>query len=215
MGDESLPADTGKAKFVGGGSPFADVSKVCLLLRDMPSAWHVCGGWAIDLFLGRVTRAHKDVDISVARADQLRAHEFMRARGWTLEKAAGGRLEPWGEGELLPARVHGVWCRNEAHDPPFVELLFDEADAREFRFRRDPSVTLPLERASFETEVSETGVRARVLAPELVLLYKSKGAGANEEDFRNARRALGAGARAWLKGALGKVYGRHPWADFL
>ena len=77
------PADDG-SRFAAGGPGFADVAKVCRALRDMPCGWYVCGGWAIDLFLGRVTRAHKDVDISVARADQLRAQEFMRARGWTL-----------------------------------------------------------------------------------------------------------------------------------
>ncbi len=33
----------------------------------------VSGGWAINLFLGKQTRAHKDADVSILRRDQLKA----------------------------------------------------------------------------------------------------------------------------------------------
>jgi len=38
--------------------------------------WFIAGGWAVDLFLGRVTRSHKDIEIAIVRADQgaLRAY---------------------------------------------------------------------------------------------------------------------------------------------
>ncbi len=45
---------------------FDEVRRVGGLLRDLRRGWYVCGGWALDLFLGRVTRAHKDVDVAVA-----------------------------------------------------------------------------------------------------------------------------------------------------
>ena len=189
---------------------FAEVERVCALLRDLRCEWYVCGGWAIDLFVGRLTRAHKDVDVSVPRARQLEVRGYLKSRGWSLEKAHDGGLTPWEDGEFLSAPFHTVWCRNDAHDPDFVELQLDDIDEEAFRFRREPSVTRARGLMSFETS---SGVP--VLAPEIVLLYKSNAVEEYAEDFRNAARALGAGPRAWLKDALVKVYARHAWAEEL
>lgn len=191
-------------------TPFAQIERVAALLRDLPCEWYVCGGWAVDLFLGRVTRAHKDIDLSIPRVRQLEVRDYLGARGWSFEKAHDGRLSPWEDGEVLSLPFHAVWCRNGAHDPDFVELMLDEIDDGRFAFRRDPSVTLPRERVSFKTEAG-----VPVLAPELVLLYKSSAAEDYAGDFRNAAPALGREARAWLKGALARVYGRHAWAEEL
>jgi len=189
---------------------FAEVERVASLLRELPCEWYVCGGWAVDLFLGRVTRAHKDVDISVARDSQLEVRGYMSARGWRLEKAHDGKLTPWGEGEFLSKPLHTVWCRSDAHEPDFVEFQLDDIDDERFTFRRDSSLSLPRTRMSFRTE---SGVP--VLAPELVLLYKSSAADEYADDFRNCVGALDAPAREWLKDALGKLYTRHPWAGEL
>lgn len=190
--------------------PFAEVEKVASLLQDLSCEWYVCGGWAVDLFLGRVTREHKDVDVSIPRKSQLEVREYMSRRGWTLEKAHDGKLTPWEDGEFLSQPLHTVWCRSDAHEPGFVEFQLDDIDDARFAFRRDPTLTLPRERMSFKTD---TGVPA--LAPEMVLLYKSSAADEYADDFRKSVAALGADARAWLKDALAKVYGRHPWMEEL
>lgn len=39
------------------------------VLADLDCAWWVAGGWALDLHLGRQTRAHADVDVLVLRDD--------------------------------------------------------------------------------------------------------------------------------------------------
>lgn len=189
---------------------FAEVEKVGALLRDLPRPWYVCGGWAIDLFLGRVTRAHKDVDVAVARRDQLEVQRYLSRRGWRLDVAHDGELSPWAEGQRLELPAHAVWCRRGGHDPDFVELLLNEIDDEGFRFRRDESVRLARGRVSF---VSARGLP--VLAPEIVLLYMSNRAGEYAADFRHAAGALSAEGRAWLKGALGRLYARHPWAGEL
>ena len=189
---------------------FDEVRRVGALLRDLRCGWYVCGGWALDLFLGRVTRDHKDVDIAFARRDQSEVQGYLLRRGWKLEKAADGRLSPWEEGEELRLPLHGVWCRNEAHDPDFFEVLLNEIDDELFRFRRDPTVTLPRARMSFESPLG-----LPVLAPEVVLLYKSNSNEEYGEDFHNAAPALSREARAWLKGALDKVSPGHTWAEEL
>jgi hypothetical protein len=59
--------------------------------------WCIGGGWAIDLWLGRVTRRHADVDVVILRRDQ---HTVRRTMGedWRWEAvvppvAAGARRE--------------------------------------------------------------------------------------------------------------------------
>lgn len=80
---------------------FAEIRKVDSLLSGLNCQWFVCGGWAIDLFLNRVTREHKDVDIAIARRDQFEMRDYLKRRGWKLEKAAGGELISWTDAEYL------------------------------------------------------------------------------------------------------------------
>lgn len=191
-------------------SEFAEVTKIGSLLRDLPCPWFVCGGWALDLFLGRVTRPHKDVDVAVARADQLVVRDYLLGRGWTLERAEDGQLIPWPDGERLELPSHAVWCRNDSHDPDFFEVLLNEVDGGGFRFRRDQSVTLARGRMSFRTP---SGLP--VLAPEIVLLYKSSRPEEHDADFRSTAPSLSEESRGWLKGALERLSARHPWAENL
>lgn len=40
------------------------------------------GGWAVDLWVGRLTRPHDDIDVLVWRRDEPRVHEALGAAGW-------------------------------------------------------------------------------------------------------------------------------------
>ena len=40
------------------------------------------GGWAVDLWVGRLTRPHDDIDVLVWRRDESRVHEALRSAGW-------------------------------------------------------------------------------------------------------------------------------------
>ena len=39
----------------------------------------IAGGWALDLALGRQTRAHEDVDVAVLRSEHEQLREFFAA----------------------------------------------------------------------------------------------------------------------------------------
>ena len=184
------------------------IAAVARLMADFARPWAVCGGWSIDLWLGRVTRAHKDVDILVFRRDQLVAQSYLRGRGWTLEVAHDGALTPWAEDEFLQLPRHGIWCKNRAHDPDFVEILLNETDGARFLFRRDPTIAAPLNRALLRTP---SGLP--FLAPEIALLYKSGSPDVEENaaDFRTAAPALDAERRAWLRAAIEQTRPDHSW----
>ena len=173
---------------------------------DLQCQWFICGGWAIDLFLNRITRNHKDIDIAIARNDQLKVQEYLKQRGWILEKAINGKLSPWTDREWLTLPVHTIWCKKDKYDPDFVEVLLNEIDEDQFRFRRDQSITVAREQMFFKTS---SGLP--VLAPEIVLLYKSNCPEEHEDDFQNTVKSLAEEKRIWLRMALSKLFAQHPW----
>lgn len=191
---------------------FAEPLRVAELMARFERPWAFCGGWAIDLFLGRATRGHKDVDIAIARRDQLALQAYLTVRGWSLAVAHHGELAPWVEGAYIELPRHGIWATNAAYRPGFVEVLLNEVDGEYCRFRKDPSIAVDLELAFM---CSRAGLP--LLAPEIVLLYKA-GDAANPEntaDFRAALPALDAVRRHWLKAALGRLYADHAWVEYL
>src|SRR4030095_1337100 len=95
--------------------------------------------------------------------------DYLLSRGWTLEKAVSGQLFPWQPGEWIDLPIHVVWCKKDDAVPDCVELLFNEVDERNFCYRKDTSITLPLEKMITS---SPSGIP--ILAPEIVLLYKSR-----------------------------------------
>lgn len=78
-------------------------------MAGYPHEWFVCGGWAVDLLLGRQTRDHDDVDIVVFEDDQRALHSHLD--GWQQlghdDAVAEACLDQW-DGRWLtpPAHVH-------------------------------------------------------------------------------------------------------------
>ena len=48
---------------------FGPIEAFARIMAGFPQPWYVAGGWAIDLFGGRVTRAHEDLEVAVCRRD--------------------------------------------------------------------------------------------------------------------------------------------------
>lgn len=179
--------------------------RVAALLEGFDRPWFVAGAWAIDLFLGRVTRPHGDVDIAVFRADQHALRSYLR--GWRFEKAVAGRPEPWAEDEELSLPVHELHVRRDVGEPAHVEVLLTESSGTDWQFRRNPAITRPIQqiRLYFESGVP-------YLSPEIVLLYKAKHLTKNDDfDFENARPSLGDERRRWLRNALVACHPGHRW----
>ncbi len=188
------------------------IDSIATLLAHLPVPWGFCGGWAIDLFLNRITRLHKDVDVAILRTDQRVVFEFLRQRGWTLEKAVQGTLIPFQGDELITLPVHTIWCQNAQHYPDFLEILLNDSEKDQFLFRRDRSICYPSIEAVL---LSSSGLP--ILAPEIVLLYKSNDleSAENRWDFQYTLPALNIQRRRWLSEALRKLAPEHEWLKFL
>jgi GrpB-like predicted nucleotidyltransferase (UPF0157 family) len=191
---------------------FAPLHRVAEELRDFSPPWHVCGGWALDLFLCRVTRVHQDVDVVVSHADQLILQDYLTARGWTLLTPYEERLHPW------PPHMRLEPPRHQAHAHrrgAFIDFLLTDQEGGVWRYRRDPAIVRDLSRLGLQ---ADDGIP--FLAPELVLLFKSKNTSGRERakdqvDFEAVCARLEPERRAWLRWALLAAEPSHPWLERL
>ncbi|HVV35767.1 MAG TPA: 2-amino-4-hydroxy-6-hydroxymethyldihydropteridine diphosphokinase, partial [Acidimicrobiales bacterium] len=159
-------------------------------MRGWDGPWAVAGGWAIELFVGRRVRDHRDLEIAVARADADRVHE--QFAGWDLFFPSPVAMTRWRAGDPLPADQHQVWAQRDGvwtH-----EVFFEDIRDGRLHYRRDAAVTLPVEQAILR---SAEGIP--YIAPELQLLYKAKAMRRRDElDFAAAEPLLSDAQRAWL-----------------
>lgn len=146
------------------------------------------------------------------RSDQLIIQGRLASQGWTLEKAVQGQLIPWQMGEWIDLPVHVIWCKHPNASPGFIELLFNELQDGRFLYRRDPSIALP-----FEKVIISSSSGLPILAPEIVLLYKSVKPEdpSAAVDFKNALPELPTQACQWLAAALEQSNPDHIWLKLL
>lgn len=184
-------------------------------LIDGTSAW-LSGGVGIDHWLGRVTRAHGDVDVSVTRRDRAAflaglpssLRPFAAQDGWLTP------LDELGPDDAGPddagtddAGPDNVWCRDQRSGRWVLQVNAEDGDDTTWAYRRDPSVVLPWPRAVLVV----AGVRT--VAPEVQLLWKSRAPRpVDESDRRNVLDRLDADARTWLQRSIRTAHPGSPWA---
>lgn len=175
------------------------------LLADFGYPWWIAGGWAIDLFVGRTTREHDDLDIELPRNGLVGL--AMMLDGWDLPFAHSGSLYPWRPPEPVPDEMHGLWCRPDPGSPWRFQILLARVDDGVWRFRRDQRIS---------RRIDDVGFRAAdglpIIAPEIQLLYKASGQRPKDEhDLALAMPLLSDGQREWLQSALGIWNAEHDW----
>jgi len=183
------------------------VEEVYVLLRDLPVPWWIAGGLALDLFVGRVTCQHGDIDVLILRRHQLILQEYLA--DWDLFKTNQPGLQPWLKGEYLSLGVNQVWCRRTPAAAWALEVMFMEATEDRWFYRRAPSVG---------GAITDLGCRTPAgipyLSPEIQLLYKARSVplAKDEADFQAVLPLLRQEQRAWLKTALEVQFPEgHPW----
>lgn len=172
-------------------------------LQHFDKPWYIAGGWAIDLYIGSHTRAHKDIEVAVLREDQ----QYVRAylNDWSFQKAVHGQLQPW-EQEFLALPIHEIHATHTVTGEQLEILLNDVANER-WTFRRDTRISLPL---SLLRCTTSTGIP--YLAPEVVLLYKATQTREKDDaDFYAVKPFLEEHRKQWLRDALTLHMPTHHW----
>lgn len=188
--------------------PVAEVARV---FRPIPIPWWIAGGTALDLFLGRTTRPHTDLDILILRRDQLTAQRHLS--DWQLFRTKAPdppHLAPWARGAFLEPPVNGVWVRSEDDGPWCFDIMLMETEGEDWVYRRHRSIRGTIADLGLETD---DGIP--YLRPEVQLLYKSgTGRGKDSGDLAAVLPHLGQQRASWLLQALQNQYPEgHDWTE--
>ena len=192
---------------------FEEVRRIATAFRSFKAPWWFSGGWAIDLYLGRVTREHHDVDVTVLRRDQ----DGLRAAlsGFELKKIVPhpggvpgqGTITAWAPSERLELPIHQANAYAIGKSELSFQIMLNDTDGTEWWYRRDRRIRRPMATLGFE---SSEGVS--YLAPEITILFKAKTMRpCDEADFEAVLPMLTGEARDWLRGALALAHPNHPW----
>ena len=184
------------------------------LLADAPFQWWIAGGWSLDLFLEKQARPHFDVDIAIARQDQLAAQLYLK--GWDFwstmrDKNGAIVLGHWETGEMLGTEIPGVWGRESPDTPWRFEFLLHEISEQLWTFRYSALVQHPLGNiAGFTPD----GIP--YLQPEIALLYKAaRLRDVDMQDFHRVLPHLSDEQRSQLASDLYKFEPTHPCLEML
>ena len=116
----------------------ASIEKCITVKRIMQSfnkPWAIAGGWSIDLFLGKVTREHDDIEIVLYRKDQFAIQEYLD--DWNFKKVQNRNVLPWQRNEHLALPIHETYAE-KAHEK--IEILLNELDGEHWLYRRDSRI---------------------------------------------------------------------------
>jgi len=189
------------------------VEEAAGLMAGLRIPWWIAGGWAIDLFLGRQTRAHGDTDVLVRRDDQLEVQGYLMDRGWDLHKTQQPGLKPWPRGEFQARPYDDIWCRRAPEESWALQIMLLDTDGGRWVFKRDPAIGGPLDDLG-----RRTGAGVPYMAPEIQLFYKAKPQtlAKDQSDFDSALPFLSPAAQTWLLRHLEHRFpDGHVWAAAL
>lgn len=184
------------------------VRQTAELMTGLEVEWWIAGGWAIDLFLDRITRDHADTDVLVLRRDQVRVCLHFLNAGWDLWAVdRPDHLRPLKRDETVPSSVNDIWCRPDRRSAWALQLMLGESEGKSWIYRRDREVSLPLSEVGLHTPDAVPYV-----APQIELLFKSRSPRPRDEaDFTLAMTELSPSARRWLALAITRADPEHPW----
>ena len=203
------------------------------LLQGQDFSYAICGGFALDLFLGYESRVHGDIDILAFWEDRETIITYMQSKGFLVyEMLGGGKVHRITDIQAQEKLQKNIFCCTEdcelvrLYDTEekdtfwfdfqhiglstlnYIEFLFNGKTEDEFVYVRDNRIKRELGKAILVKD----GVT--YLAPELCLLFKSTDIEREgyQQDFELTVERLNEEQRAWFAKAMELLYPEgHKW----
>ncbi|MBB5895977.1 nucleotidyltransferase domain-containing protein [Kutzneria kofuensis] len=205
-GIELSPAeiDALEARWAASWTP----TEVAGRLAGIATPWCVAAGWALDLFRGRQTRAHGDIEIAVPAADFPEVRD--RFPGYAFDAVSSGRIWENADKAVLAA-THQTWLRDPQTENYLLDVFREPHDGDTWICRHDETIRLP-----YNDIIRHTDDGVPYLTPELVLLFKAKHARPKDQtDFDGTVPQLTKAQRTTLAELIAHIYPEHRWLEDL
>lgn len=176
-------------------------------LAGVAAPWAVAGGWAIDLWLGRQTRGHGDLEITVPEPRYPEIQARLESLGLELFTIDDGQVIAMAPGETPPPHTHQTWAMDPVAQAWRIDVFREPGDDHTWIYRRTGDFSTP---RAWAAGCTPAGVP--YVAPQIVLFFKAKAMRDKDQaDFAIAAPRLSPEARAWLAAALRTHHPDHPW----
>lgn len=194
------------------------VTRLAALMSSYPRPWALCGGWALDSWLGRVSRDHDDVDLSVLDADHRELEEHLA--GWQLiahTSVVDDSSNALWDGRKLPVPSH-IHARSPSDAGPlpedgvcmpaqgwWLDIQIDGREGDDWVLSRDPLISMPIRDA-----IKRSPWGLPTVVPQALLFFKARDLHRKDRlDFARFRKHLTPEQRDWLRDAIAQM--EHPW----
>tara|TARA_R110002072_G_scaffold1780_14_gene15016 strand:- start:160 stop:699 length:540 start_codon:yes stop_codon:yes gene_type:complete len=145
--------------------------------------WFLCGGVSIDIFAGRQTRLHGDIDVGVYRSDILNClHSLARDCVYICDPP--GTVVHW-DGGGIEDHVNDIWITSPDGTYWILQILLYTDHGDNVIFKRDPAVTWQKSAHTIECD------GYRILNPAISLLYKASRGGFEPRDAQDIATIIG------------------------
>jgi Aminoglycoside-2''-adenylyltransferase len=181
-------------------------------LGGVTTRWYVVAGWAIDLFLGRTTRIHEDIEIGVPAAGFTEVRAALATFDCDVVGSVDGHTGMrWPLNSPAFDEHFQTWFRDPATGTYHLDVFRDPHEGDTWHCRRDPSI-----QRSYRNVVMVTDAGIPYMAPEIVLLFKAKADRPKDRaDLDAVRTELTTAQRSWLRHTLASLHPEHPWLALL
>jgi hypothetical protein len=177
-------------------------AEVTRRLAGTDVSWCVTAGWAVDLFVGRETRTHEDLEIAIPAASWPDVRRELSTLDFVVP--AAGQLWPLNSANL-DAQIQ-TWGRDDS-GVFRLDVFREPHDGGTWICRRDARLTRPY---SALIRMTQDGIP--FMAPEVVLLFKAKhDRDKDRADLDVCLPLMSTAEREWLAAAIEMVHPGHPW----
>jgi hypothetical protein len=190
---------------------FRPVVELAAVMDEFDRPWFISGGWAIDLFVGRATRDHDDIEFGVFFPDQAAIRRHLA--DWALYRPDSGQWLPLAADDEVRLPAHQIQARSATRPPFQLDVFLNPRVGDDWLSRRHARLRVPATEVATHS-LGAAGEPAGIpfLVPEIQLLYKAKAHRPKDDaDFAVALPHLDARRRAWLRMGLEAFHPDDPW----
>ena len=175
-------------------------------LSGTSARWYVVAGWALDLFVGRQSRPHDDIEIGVPAESFPEIREILGDYEFYVDS---GRRWPLASDAFVS--TFQTWLRDPKTGAYHLDVFREPHNGSEWLCRRDEKIRKPFAQMIC---YSEKGIP--YMSPEVVLLFKAKGLREKDQvDFDGVIPLLSPQQIDWLRMNLQMVHPGHVWINAL
>lgn len=172
--------------------------ELCIKVKNMMNKfgypWFIMGDWAIELFLGKETRIHDDIEIGIYREQQMQLLRYLEKykKFYIDNRSRIGKYEKkeWKK-EYLRLPIRELCIEYEGSE---IKILLNEKDDVDWIYGRNNKIKH--ERSNV---IRYTDDRIPYLCPEIVLLYKTMEMRDKDKDYiSNVFEKMNESEKKWL-----------------